>query len=398
MKKNYKYEILTPDGFKKFTDIKKNIKDRYVKLTLENKNFIICSFDHPFYINNKKINANKLTINDHLCTVDGGVRIINIENFNNEIELYDIIDVGEKHIFYANDIAVFNCDGSFLSSGESVVSGEILEWYRLTYVMEPTEKTGFDKNVWIWEYPDFNKNYIVVADVSRGDGRDYSTFHVIDLETTTQAAEYQGKVGTKEFANMLVEYSTKYNDALLIIENTGIGWAVIQGVIDRDYKNLYYTKEKSPYMDDKKTSNYLAHMHRYDRKATAGFTTSGGVGGTRPLIITKMEQYFNEKTVIVRSRRLINELLTFVWKSGKAEAASDRYNDDLVMALAIGLWVRDTAIKLQSESKKLIRAALDSFKVERTDYSAPVIQQRQVYNADPHKFYVGNEELNTRDW
>ena len=41
MKKNYKYEILTPDGFKKFTDIKKNIKDRYVKLTLENKNFII---------------------------------------------------------------------------------------------------------------------------------------------------------------------------------------------------------------------------------------------------------------------------------------------------------------------------------------------------------------------
>src|SRR3990167_109919 len=323
MKKNYKYEILTPDGFKKFTDIKKNIKDRYVKLTLENKNFIICSFDHPFYINNKKINANKLTINDHLCTVDGGVQIINIENFN---------------------------------------------------------------------------NYIVVADVSRGDGRDYSTFHVIDLETTTQAAEYQGKVGTKEFANMLVEYSTKYNDALLIIENTGIGWAVIQGVIDRDYKNLYYTKEKSPYMDDKKTSNYLAHMHRYDRKATAGFTTSGGVGGTRPLIITKMEQYFNEKTVIVRSRRLINELLTFVWKSGKAEAASDRYNDDLVMALAIGLWVRDTAIKLQSESKKLIRAALDSFKVERTDYSAPVIQQRQVYNADPHKFYVGNEEINTRDW
>jgi hypothetical protein len=35
------------------------------------------------------------------------------------------------------------------------------------------------------------------------------------------------------------------------------------------------------------------------------------------------------------------------------------YNDDLVMALAIGLWVRDTALRLRQEGIDLTRKQLD---------------------------------------
>ena len=38
---------------------------------------------------------------------------------------------------------------------------------------------------------------------------------------------------TKSYGNMLVALSTEYNDALLVIENANIGWAVIQQVIDK---------------------------------------------------------------------------------------------------------------------------------------------------------------------
>ena len=71
-------------------------------------------------------------------------------------------------------------DASFIFSGNTVVSPEIIEFYKKTFVMEPISKQGFDGNLWIWEYPNSSKTYIAAADVARGDGEDYSTIHIID--------------------------------------------------------------------------------------------------------------------------------------------------------------------------------------------------------------------------
>jgi hypothetical protein len=48
----------------------------------------------------------------------------------------------------------------------------------------------------------------------------------------------------------------------------------------------------------------------------------------------------------------------FVWNGSKAEAQSG-YNDDLVISFSIGLWVRDTAIKLRQEGLVRTRMGLD---------------------------------------
>ena len=87
---------------------------------------------------------------------------------------------------------------------------------------------------------------------------------------------------------------------------------------------------------------------------TPGFTTSSR---TRPLLVSKLDIYFREKTCIVRSRRLLDELSVFIWKNNRPEAQSG-YNDDLVMSFAIGLFVRDTALKLRNEGMEMNRNAL----------------------------------------
>ena len=62
---------------------------------------------------------------------------------------------------------------------------------------------------------------------------------------------------------------------------------------------------------------------------------------------------------MVRSNRLIDELLTFVYINNRAEAMTG-YNDDLVMSFAIGLWVRDTALRLRTQGVELTKKTLSS--------------------------------------
>jgi hypothetical protein len=250
-------------------------------------------------------------------------------------------------------MAAQECDCDFISSGHTVVDSEVLQWYNETYVKDPIEKRGYDSNYWIWEYPDYSKSYMVVADVARGDATDYSAFHVFDTEQCMQVAEYKGKIGTTEYGNMLVAVATEYNTALLVVENANIGWASIQVALDKGYSNLYYSYKQDGYIDDE------IHLKKnYDLKSKSqkvpGFSMTSR---TRPLVISKLETYFREKTPIIHSKRLIDELFTFIWLGHRAESARG-YNDDLTISFATGLWMRDTALRLQQQGMDLNRKAL----------------------------------------
>jgi hypothetical protein len=157
---------------------------------------------------------------------------------------------------------------------------------------------------------------------------------------------------TKSFGNFLVNVATEFNDALLIIENNNMGWAVLQEVMDRNYRNLFFSTSDLKYVDVERqmTSKY----NREDKKMVPGFSTTSA---TRPLIVSKLELYFRENALKIHSIRLYNELTTFVWNGAKAEAMT-KCNDDLVMSYSIGLWVRDTALKLQSRSMDLNKSML----------------------------------------
>lgn len=254
--------------------------------------------------------------------------------------------------------AAQECDCEFSTSGNTVIEIPVLEWYTKTHAIEPMEKRGMDKGYWIFKYPEAGKAYMVSADVARGDGTDYSAFQVLELETMEQVAEYKGKIPTKDYARLCMTVATEYNQGLLVIENANVGWAVIQEVLDNNYPNLFYSSSDLQYVDaDDQMTNKL---NSEERKMKPGFTTSNK---TRPLVISKLESYFRNKEVIIHSKRLIEELNVFIWKStgatsAKAEAMSG-YNDDLVMSMAIGLWIRDVALRLRKDANDITLTMLN---------------------------------------
>ena len=243
------------------------------------------------------------------------------------------------------------CDCDFLASGDTVFEPDDLSFYEQTYQKDPLEKRGVDGNLWIWEGVDYTKSYMVVADVARGDSQDYSGFHVLDIEQAVQVGEYKGKLSPKDFGNVLVAIAAEYNDALLVVENANIGWATIEQIMEREYRNLYYSPKSQ--MD-----TVESYMTKYERdQLVPGFTMSMR---TRPLVIAKMMEYVREKSVTIQSKRLTGEMRVFVWKNGKAQAQTN-YNDDLLMAFATALYVRDTALRLRQQGMDLARAQLSSF-------------------------------------
>jgi hypothetical protein len=136
-------------------------------------------------------------------------------------------------------LAAQECDCDFASSGDGVFIPEWIQYIKENTIKDPLLKRGMDHNLWVWEEADYSKEYMVVADVARGDGKDYSTAHVIDITSNSQVAEYKGQLPPKEFGFFLVGLATEYNNALLIVENASIGWAALDAVIDRGYRNLY---------------------------------------------------------------------------------------------------------------------------------------------------------------
>jgi hypothetical protein len=282
-------------------------------------------------------------------------------------------------------LAAQECDCDFSTSGDIVFYNEYLEFYEKTHVKEPLERRGADQNLWVWESPDYSRDYMVIADVARGDGKDYSTFHVIEVENNVQVAEYKGQIGTKEFGHLLVGIATEYNNAMLVIENANIGWATIQVAIDRQYSNLYYSQRSDSSNVDSYFDKYQDHS-----RMVAGFTMSSK---TRPMVIGKFQEYIADQGVTIQSKRLIEEMKVFIWKNGRAEAQTG-YNDDLVMAFGIGMYIRDTALKFRQRGIDMTKQALQNTIVNRTAYGGAYGAGANAQN--PYDMKVGNNNESIR--
>jgi hypothetical protein len=248
-------------------------------------------------------------------------------------------------------MAAQECDCDFISSGQSVISAKLIKEIQDKFVNEPTEKR-YNSGMWIWKQPEQDRKYLMAADVARGDGSDHSAFHVIDLETLEQVAEFKGKVDTTRFANILMSVATEYNDALLVVENNNVGWAVLQVLLDRDYKNLFWMKRDVRYVDSKR--QYTNKYRTEEKNMIPGFTTTMK---NRPLIIEKLSQFIRKRQLKINSIRTVDELYVFIFNNGRPEALKG-YNDDLVMSLAIGVWIRDTALRLHEENMNMTRDAM----------------------------------------
>lgn len=193
----------------------------------------------------------------------------------------------------------------------------------------PLEKTGPDKNLWIWDNARSGKKYLIAADSASGAGEDYSTFCVLDLWNVEIVAEYMGKMQPDLFGDLLVETAIMYNNAYICPENNTYGFATAQQIRQKGYSNLCYFNK-----DGKLVDRWYGQWNNI----IPGFGTDVK---TRPMILAKLEEYFRKKQIKTFSKRFVSELYTFGIINGKPQAQKGQH-DDLIMAYAIAVWVRDT--------------------------------------------------------
>ena len=177
--------------------------------------------------------------------------------------------------------------------------------------------------------------------------------------------------------------ATEYNNALLVVENASIGWSTIQTIIDRGYTNFYYSPKSGEVRADSYFEQYMDTS-----KMTPGFTMSSR---TRPMVVSKFRESISDKGVTIQSKRLIEEMRTFIWKNGRPEAQQG-YNDDLVMSFSIGQYMRDTAFKYKQHGMDLTKNMLNnitSTKPSHTGAYTPSIDKNPFKIDNP---YSGGEE------
>lgn len=242
------------------------------------------------------------------------------------------------------------CD--FITSGDTFLQSEDLEEFR-SQIHPPVEKSGLDRNVWIWDHPSVDKNYVISADVARGDASDYSAFHVIDQSNCEVVAEYMGKIPPEKFADLLSEWGKKYNNAFICPENNTFGYFVNVKLRDSGYSKLYYHNHKGdPF-------SYIPT----DQTELPGFPTNQK---TRVQVLTKLEELIRNKTLKCHSQRLYDQLQAFVWNNNKPMASKDSH-DDLIMSLAIGAWLVEDGSGTNESAMAMAYAMLKATGISRVE-------------------------------
>jgi hypothetical protein len=270
----------------------------------------------------------------------------------------------------ARDVAQeYECN--FNSSGDTFLPGAQIQVMQFN-VREPEIRMYDDRNLWVWKQPSKHGIYIISCDVASGFAEDYSAFHVIRIDSRLeQAAEYKGKIPADNLGELLMRTSITYNNATIAVEQNS-GWAgqAVQRITDANYKYLYWSPRQNVFVDT---------YHTTLQESMPGYRITSS---NRIAMLSKMEQYIRKGDIQLYSQRLVDEFQQFIWLNGKPMAARMAH-DDLIMALAGGLWIREESFASKCRNVDLTMAMIESMSAEST----PVSQMRHFNQSkdDPYR-------------
>ena len=258
-----------------------------------------------------------------------------------DTEILGIIHTQMENAFLTTDVLnsietknPIRCD--FIKKEQVDEFGVPIEFDSFVDTNEDFESSiGYCKGFWVWQDPIPGHFYGICADVSSGGSTDYSAFHVIDLDTMEQVAEYKHKVSTPVFKRIIEEVMLYYNKAKFCVERTGLGVTLCQE-FGREYPENFYFHRISKY------------------KYVEGFP----MGSNRGNVLGVFERHMNkpEERIKLNSIRVLNELRNFGYNSrGKVEALEGS-NDDLVMCLAEFVFLREIFFFSENKLKDEIEA------------------------------------------
>ena len=112
LKRNNKYEILTPNGWEDFNGVKKGVPQKMLILYFEKNIKIKCTYEHKFFIDDKLVNAYELSVGSYIDSIDGRIKIQAVDKTDKKLyDTYDIVNAGKDHKYIVNNSVITkNCD------------------------------------------------------------------------------------------------------------------------------------------------------------------------------------------------------------------------------------------------------------------------------------------------
>jgi hypothetical protein len=314
------YEVLSPSGFVKFSGIQKVSRSKYRHFIFDDGAELKCSLNHRF--GKDEILASSLWRGSDLQ----GKNILYAEDVEEDIDLYDLLNVGGGNLYYTNGLVSHNCE--FLGSINTLISSQKLKV--LPYREPIQSNAGLDVHI----VPQEGHTYVITADVARGTQNDYSAFIVVDVSQMPYrvVAKYRdNEVKPLLFPAKIYDVARAYNQAFVLIEVNDIGEQVANTMqFDLEYDNLIMASMRG-------RSGQVLGGGFSGGKAQLGVRTTKAV---KKIGCSNLKQLIEDNKLIVEDLDIIRELSTFIVK-GSSYEADDGCNDDLVACLFIFAWVTD---------------------------------------------------------
>lgn len=200
---------------------------------------------------------------------------------------------------------------TFYGTGDTLINAETL----LAQKAEHPIKILEGNSVKIYKEPVKSHQYVVLVDVSKGRGQDYSTFNIIDMSTRPfeQVAVYRNnRISPILFPNVIYKYAKVYNEAYVIIEANDQGGLVTNG--------LYYEIEYEN-----------VHMESVIKADRIGIEMNKKI---KRLGCSAIKELLESNKIHIVDAQTIVEMSTFVAK-GQSFEASEGNHDDLMMNLVL---------------------------------------------------------------
>ena len=163
--------------------------------------------------------------------------------------------------------------------------------------------------IYILHPPRVGTRYVAAIDVGEGVGLDYSCLSIVGkygLQAEVCAVIYSNVLGTAEFAFECDRLCRKYNNPLLVIDNIGIGRAVIDKLVELGYPNLYY--------GDTKKSKIGWALTRPNKRE----------------LVVKLVESVNDGSLVTRFKPQIKEMMEYQWINAYPEPTGKTHGDTVI--------------------------------------------------------------------
>ena len=228
-----------------------------------------------------------------------------------------------------------------------VLAGEsIFNTSRLMQLLDMIDK-GTGLNVETEPYVEFVKpkedsRYLIFCDPAGSwASRDMFGVQIIDIDNCEQVAEYLGHSEAFKMANLLAQWSKKYNNARIYVESNGVGEAVLSHLLASGCREIYHRKAQAN------------HKSGYTR-IPGWYSTAK----TKAQAISFLQEIIDDGSLTLYSTRCIRQLINYRGQWDKLSRDTSGGHYDLAAAIAGAAWGWKIEVGARWKESNLSKAEL----------------------------------------